>query len=607
MADFSAQSASLSAPSGAGSQPVVTQYNNVTDNGLFDSAVKNVASLIGEGIKSYQASEQQKLQNAILGDVAQKQNTINQAVSQGTMSAQEAHVRSGAVYSEAIANYPQLAAQFSQLNSVFKATTAQGDTEADLESQRKQSQHIAEANDNQAIGQGYYLSPTMTQAQRSQIWTAAQTNVQLQKEWDQQKARIEFERSTTTFNQAQVDRDNNQWAIKSINTLAGANIPAFNAMGQSLIQDVQSGKKTFEDALQQLQQQRAQYNQVLQAVGASGKVDVSPYKQVFDQSYELYAKLIDPKTKSENSTALVQDLVNRQKLVLLADPQTKNWVATSQLFGGPNNPALTLESVEPIQRALKGASNNTTVNGLPTGYVDPIVGNPTVEKGAYDVVKYGVDQLKGGKMTDSAKGLSETNNAVNNILSQVGQAQYSGISRDPKNLSRSAEFLASTQFAYMVQNGALDPVALQAAKKTMQQTYEPAVTQASGVRLQGTLPDSNIQLQNAVDVNFTGAGVSFVVRKGLSEKDAASAQARVGDLNATTQALNTVIRMGAHLEGSTDYQKYWNDNKYYILPQVYPVKPGQAIKWTDGKTYTWNGNGDWADRSQWSVSGGSTK
>lgn len=607
MADFGSQATALPAPSGAGSQPVTTQYNTVSDGGLFDSAVKNVASLLGEGIKSYQASEQQKLQNAILKDVADKQNVINQGVTQGTITAQEAHVRSGAVFSEAIANYPQLAPQFAQLNSVFKASTGAGDVEADLQSQRQTAQHIAEQQDSAAISQGYYISPTMTKEQRQAVWQAAQANKAAQQSWEQQKQRIEFERSTTTFNQQQADRDNQNWAIKTVNEMAGANFTSFNAQAQSLVDQVNNGTMTLDAAQVQLQQIRNQINGPLQAVAASGKIDAGPYKQMYDQTFEVYNKLLDPKNKSEQLTAQLSNVMNQQKLVILSDPETRNFAATSQLMGGAQNPMLFATGARLTMKALQGASTSPTVNGQPSGFVQPIAGNPEVEGDAYNTIKYGVDQLRAGKMADPAKGLTETNNTVNNVLAQVGQLQYNGIASNPKNLTKSAEFLASPQFAYMVQNGAIDPVAAQAAKKTMQQTYEPAVTQASGVRLQGTLPDSNIQLQNAVDVNFTGAGVSFVVRKGLSDKDAAAAQARVGDLNATTQALNTVIRMGAHLEGSTDYQKYWNDNKYYILPQVYPVKPNQAIKWTDGKTYSWNGNGDWADRSQWTVSGGSTK
>lgn len=604
MADFSAQNASLSAPSGAGDQPVTTQYNNVTDGGLFDKAVSNVASLLGEGIKTYQQSEQLKTQNAILGNIAQKQNAINQGLSQGTLTPQEAQVRSQAIYSESLANYPQLAQQIGQLNSVFKATTAYGNAEADVESQRKQAQHIAESNDQAAISQGYYISPTMTQQQRQVVWTAAQANTQAQKEWEQRKAQIEFDRSTTTYNQAQTDRDNKQFAIEQINKVAGANFGAYNAQLQSLADDVKSGKKTYEEAQVQAQNIRNQTNGVLQALAASGGIDATPYKQMYDQTFEVFNKQMDPKTAAENTTAQVNNVINRQKLTILADPETRTFTATSQLFGGSNNPMLFAPSARLTMNALRTSASATTVNGVPTSYVQPIVGNPDVEKPALDTVKYTIDQIQGGKTDDQAKALTEVNNTTNNVLAQIGHTSFNGVAANPKNLVGSAEFLASPQFAYLVKNGAIDPVAAQAAKKTMQQTYEPSVTAAAGVRLGGTLPNSQIKVQNAVDVNFTGAGVSFVVRKGLSNEDAQGAQSVVSNLGAVSQALNTVVRMGAHLEGTTDYQKYWNDNKYYILPQVYPVKPGQSIKWTDGNTYTWNGNGDWADRNNWTVKNG---
>jgi len=605
MADFSAQSASLSAPSGAGSQPVVTQVNNVSDGGLFDKAVGNIANLLGEGIKTYQATEQTKLQNAILGDVASKQNVINQAVQQGTMTAQEAHVRSGAIYSEALANYPQLADKFSSLNSVFKATTGQGDTEADLASQRTQAQHIAEANDNQAIGQGYYIAPTMSQAQRQTIWTAAQGNLQAQKEWENQKARIEFERSTNTYNQGQTDRDNKLFAIKTVNELAGSNFGAFNAQAQSLVDQVNTGKMTTEAAQIQLQQIRNQINGPLQAIAASGQIDASPYKQMFDQTYEIFNKQLDPKTRSENATAQVNEIIARQKLVYLGDPEIKSFTATSQLLGGNQNPLAFSTGARLTMKALSSASQTGTKDGIPAGFVAPIAGNPEVEGDALKTLKYATDQLRGGKMQDTAKGAVEVNNTVNNVLAQTGQLLNQGAT--PDRLKGLAEFFSSPQYAYLVQNGAIDPVAAQTAKKTFQMLYEPAVTQAVGSKLQGTLPDSNIPLNRAIDAQFTGAGVSFVVRKGLSPQDTVAAQAVADNLRTASQGMNTLVRLGSHMNGSTDYQKEWDNSKYALLPQLFPVKPGQAIKWQDGKTYTWNGSGDWADRNNWTVKDNGSK
>ena len=51
-------------------------------------------------------------------------------------------------------------------------------------------------------------------------------------------------------------------------------------------------------------------------------------------------------------------------------------------------------------------------------------------------------------------------------------------------------------------------------------------------------------------------------------------------------ALNQVIRIGAHMEGTTDYAKYWENNKHLIMPSIYPdpakLKPGQVV---DGYKY----------------------
>jgi len=66
------------------------------------------------------------------------------------------------------------------------------------------------------------------------------------------------------------------------------------------------------------------------------------------------------------------------------------------------------------------------------------------------------------------------------------------------------------------------------------------------------------------------------------------------------QGLNTVVRIGAHMEGTSDYQKYWEDNKYVLLPQLYPIKPG----FVDKAGFKWSGDGDFRDRNTWTKVGG---
>jgi hypothetical protein len=601
MADFSEQSANLSAPSGAGDQPVVTQKTQVSDGGLVQRAIGSVASMIGEGIKNYQASEQQNLQNAILKDVAGKQSTINQAVSQGTMNAQEAHVRSQAVYNEAIANYPQLADKFMSLNSVFKATTAVGDTDQAIMDQRDNAKKIRDSEDQLAISQGYHLSPDMTDAQRGVVVSAAQANVMAQKQLEAKSAQWKYQREQQVAGQQDQDRDNKMFATRMINDLAGHNFDSFDAVIESLRNDVKTGKRTPEDAQAILNTQYGQISGVLQATAAGGQIDASPYRSVFDSKYQLGLKMLDPKNASEELDRQKKDLITRQQLVLLGDESTKRLVATSQLLAGSNNPLLLAPNAQATLKAMAGISNTPTNNGTPNGYVPQVAGNPEVEGSALQALKFGVNQLRGGKMNDSAAGNIEASNSVNNILQQTGQLLNQGAT--PDKLKGLADFFASPEYAYMVQHGSIDPVAAQTAKKTFQMMYEPAVTNAIGGRLQGTLADSDIPISRAIDVNFSGAGINFVVRKGLSDKDAQQAQAVAENLKTAAQGANTLVRLGAHMEGTTDYQKYWNDNKYYILPQIYPVKPGQAIKWKDGSTYKWNGAGDWADRNNWSKVG----
>jgi hypothetical protein len=61
--------------------------------------------------------------------------------------------------------------------------------------------------------------------------------------------------------------------------------------------------------------------------------------------------------------------------------------------------------------------------------------------------------------------------------------------------------------------------------------------------------------------------------------------------------LNQLIRLHAHLEGTTDYAKYWEAHKHELMPSIYPdpnkLKPGTVV---DGFKYV---GGNYRDRSNW--------
>jgi hypothetical protein len=596
MADFSEQSANLSAPSGAGDSPVVTPKTPVPSSTL-PQALSGIADMLGKGVNNYYDVQMQKAKNAILGGISQDQAAINSAVATGQITPQEAQTRSMAKYNEALAAYPQLASDITGLNAAFKATTQTGNTDNIVKQRQDEQQKIRDEENQQAIAQGYHLDSSMSEAQRGVIINAAQTNVQAQKTLQQQAAKAAFDRENTTFSQAQTDRANKQASVTLVADMAGKNMDAFDATVQSLVNDVKSGNKTPDAARAILQSQYGNVSGVLQSLAGQNPEIASPYRSLFDSKFQLGLQRLDPAKQSADLDAKYNDTITQAKINALSnDPELATLTAASQMLN-TNNAVLMAKNAAATLKAVGTAGKTPTSNGMPSSYVPQIAGNPEIENDSIKAIKEGIDKLRTGKATDSVAGNVEGSNTVNNLLSQAGQLLNQGAT--PDKLKPLADFFGSSQYAYMMQHGQIDPLAAQSAKKTFQMLYQPAIVQAVGTRLQGTLPNSQTNISDAVDVNFTGAGVSFTPKKGLSAQDTQQAQTTVDGLKTAAQGLNATVRIGAHMEGTTDYQKYWDDNKYYLLPQVYPVKPGQVVN-----GYKWSGTGDFRDKSTWTKVGG---
>jgi hypothetical protein len=75
---------------------------------------------------------------------------------------------------------------------------------------------------------------------------------------------------------------------------------------------------------------------------------------------------------------------------------------------------------------------------------------------------------------------------------------------------------------------------------------------------------------------------------------------RLKQLQLAEDGLNNILRMNAHMDGTTDYTKYWEDNKSKLLPGVF----GEGLKvGTIKNGYQYNG-GDARDPRNYTKVGG---
>lgn len=594
MADFGADAASLG-PAQAQLSPVAPVQEQATANPLT-SLVTGVGDFLAKGLEEKVKDDQLQQKNAVLSQVAQSEATLNQAMDQGAISATEAASRSRANYNKYLASYPQYATEINGLNTAFKSSTETGDRDTQLANQAD----IKKAQINQAVSQGYYIPPTASPTQIDNIVQASQSGIQAQKTFELATAHAQAEREAGRFTTEQQNAELKRATGTALIQVTGDTLTGFSSTIDAAIKDVQAGGDPVKN-----QFAINQYNNKIQAQLAALAVQnpelAAPFKEIFTNVATLGQKLADPKQYTADLKEQYDAQITKGKLLAIQDPDIRSAAVASSLF--PGSAMLAVPQAAAVGRVLFTAGNTTTSNGVQSGYAPQIVGNPQVESDAFKVLRAGLGNLNNGKVSDPIKASVEASNSVNVVLKQVGDQINNGAARtNPGLLKNAASFFASPEYAQYVTSGHVDATAQAAAKHTFQAIYEPAVIDAIGGQLKGTLAESptSTPIAQAVDTKFTGAGVVFVPSS--KPKDAQEAQqqaAVVANLNQAQAGLNQLIHIGAHMEGSTNYQKYWEENKHIYLPQVYPdpakLKEGQVV---NGKKYI---GGNYTNPDNWQV------
>lgn len=577
MADFSANATQLSGVNTTAT-PVAPVQEQVVSFGI-PKVISDVADIFAKGLIQNQKEEAQKTENAIVGSYIKSQTELNDAVQQG-MNPAEAAARQRAAGNMYLAQYPQYAEAFLKANNSLKGITEKGEIEKAVETEQKRFDFDVQ----QAQQRGFSFPPGATRAQQQTIIDANKTMMRAEAEQDRMFKQNAEKRAQGTFDQGVADREAKDNALKLIVDVAGSNLDAFGAQGAALAAQVQSGKMSPMEAAAQNASNFARISAQIQAVASTNPELAAPYRSLFNDLNEVNKKLLDPANDAKALEDQKKILITRAQLMALQrDPATLGLVATSQML--PNN--LALASNEQATKAFTLISESP-VFATTTGAA-PVVGNPEVEGPVLNLLKKGISDLKAGKFSKPEKAALEQENSVNNLLKQTGNMLALG-EKDPAKLKGIAGFFASPEYATVVQSGKIDAEANQAAKRTFQVLYEPAVTKAIGDTLNRTVRNpvgKEVKVIDGVNVKFTGSGVVFEAKA-----PGPNAQAFANELKTAQQGLNQLIHIGAHMEGTTDYQKYWEDNKHILLPQAFPdpklLKPGQVVN-----GFRWDGIGSW--------------
>lgn len=601
MAEYGVQATTLSAPQGAGAN-VVNPVSPAPagESFLASPIVSSIVDVFSKGLIQTRKEDAEKRKNTIVQGYIRQETTLNDAVASGQMTPAQSAARSRANFNQYAAGYGEYIEDFEKAGKALRGFSEKGESERQVETEVKRR----EADISQAAQRGFqFIAGMSPQAEDAQI-KAAKTGIQAEAQMSEMYKANDEKRAQGTFDAGVAAKEEKDMGFRLVNEIAGSNLTAFQEFAKTLGDQVRGGKMSEEAAQISLASRFNNIGGALQAAARTNPELAAPYRSLFEDINTIGQKLINKTEHVDKLKAELEEKIIKMKLIALGNPETAAIYVANQIMPG----TLALQSRVEATKMLAVLSSKPVTDKT---YTPQVVGNPEVEPDTLKLLKGGLTMLKSGKVSNKEIATVQASNSVNHILKQTGEMINRGA--EPAQLKGVAEFFASPEYAGFVTNGTIDKEAAGTAYKTFQMLYEPAIMNGVQSRLDQTLDRApimrggasktgvtdRIKVAEAIDIKFTGSGIVFEAKSGKNMQPAeiTSQRQMLDGLRSAQQGVNQLIHIAAHMEGSTDYNKFWESNKHKWMPSIFPdpvrLKPGSVV---DGFTYT---GGAYGDRNNW--------
>lgn len=581
MANFGVQATELSGPSAAGSAPLKpVQGPSDTFNMSWLGAVEPLA----KGLMSL-GTGKDRLGTAV-EEYSIGLNKLNQASTTGAMSSSEADRRRRELWSTVQTKYSDVSATAMQ-QAFSKQFTAAKDASGISEEMDRAKQMRQREDDLVFEGAklGIYDTRFATNPETRdmaldmmQTYNSQQRELELAtKQADRSRKMIENGQSDMTFQHKQdtiaLEKAGTEFFQKNGTKYGGV----LGALTDTLVQRVKSGELTGEDAIAQIQSQVSAYQGQAEAALANNpalQTKLTQYMASFvdNAKFQMDPKNITSYTQSRNVLA-----VEQRKAALTSQ---EDYITTLSAFKGlVGETAFAQVASLEVSTRLLGNFANVAANGN-TRVVQE--GNKEVQKATYGSLNKAVTSIASGASVNQVADTADVEKHTKAIIKDLGRVRQG----DPVKLTETVNFLAGPTVKYLIDQGKLSPTDMMEAGEVYKGLYrQDLMGQVSNILHtnveQGPVKgykSGNVPLSNLVDFNVDAAGVVSMVPK-WDDKDFNNQTAMqmraiqsVREINSKMSGINTAVKMGAHMEGRTDYKKYFEENASLFLPTFFPNK-----------------------------------
>lgn len=572
MAEFGVRATELSNPQGAGSAPIAP-VQQPSFQGVDLSGLGNLFSGIGKADKS-------KPWMALRNDYAKKLTGIQEAALSGGIDERRAYNQMklltvqyqrqgadfGTEYTKSISD------TFTQLRLGTGIEELQDINKADTKSQVDAAEGLRKA--------GVFVPPLAEQnasdrdfivRQETQLNNLNRIADDTQKALDARNKASAEDRATQEFNWKQHDMRLKTDAQNAVNGMKN------DALGYlpTLIENIKKRGGTPQEQSMLFERSIAGMTNAASGVLAGDPASLKSYQDSLQGLVSLGRDMFDP---SKNLKQLEDELKRRitvSQLTMTEDPTILRAAGVDKLLA--NSPAATMATAQAANRILM----NDLKMGTTSGHIPTIVSNDqAAQRQTYKTVASTIANVTAGRSQDPAGDMDAAGKMASSTMKTMGMLNSSS----NVSLELTKDFIASPEFGELIKAGKFDVDAANQARPVYQDLYMSAFGEQFFKSIGQTIGDvnyvngkpdpGNATLGRIMDLEMTADGSVKAVKKISPDlKISASPMYIDRQIRAAQQladGLTKAVKASAHLDGRTDYTKYWEENKHYLVRGVFP-------------------------------------
>ncbi len=590
-ANFGPEATQLSAPQGAGANPVqgVQEPASGIDLSPISTLLQGADSMFTDMLKKKKDQGENQIINEFVTELTKNDQMRLQTGDRSKWMAQQQ-----IIYNKYAGTHGDLVDKFQKVVNFRKGgLVEEQETEAQAEQKRRNSQldKVATwADTNVSRETQDFLIDSQRAAERLQ-------------QQQQELRENENHRAKMDANEREAyDYRVKQEGTRLVVDLAAKHEQSFNAYMYDL------ARRVKENSISEIEANKMAgdyYNNIqmsLSAASAANPQLAAPFKASFESMYSNGREFFKPGAQLKDLEDQVKKIRLQGQLKFMSrDPDIPELAAASEMFKSHPDILLKLDpKIVKVMGAMGVQETGATSPVIDSATKEQIVGIPQYEKPAFDALKTAIKQSVDGAGGDRKKLNTEVYGQMKGLMGQYSD-QYLLGKLTPESRKNMNEFLMDKTVAKFMRDNPIPVSVAQTLTRVVQDNfkqYKSTVTNALGDILQGSykkepsprdlmatpsvlgggvenfdVPDlrrnANVDPLDAINISWQGDRMVFTPKN--MPVDTAQQAMLVSRLNQLSNVLSNGVIIGAHIEGSTDYGAYFNKSKHIMFEGKFPV------------------------------------